>query len=271
MKIFYSIIYGLILFLLLSTTGAKAADGAGQITSAGSLLIVSQAGHDTNDDLDDEAWEEENWEDEWGASEVVADPLEPLNRFFFLFNDKLYYWVLKPVAKVYAAVTPDELHIAFRNFFDNLETPARAVNSLLQGKPRDSLTEVARFTLNSTVGIAGLADFAKDVLKLRSSEEDLGQTFAHYGAGAGFYIVWPFLGPSNLRDSVGMVGDSFLDPLVLLDAEDEVIIGARILKTINYTALTMGDYELFTETALDPYTAVKDAYQQYRKGLIENK
>ena len=114
-------------------------------------------------------------------------------------------------------------------------------------------------------------DFAKDVLGLHSSFEDLGQTFAHYGAGGGFYIVWPFLGPSNFRDSLGKLGDAYLHPVFFLDADWDVIIAAWSVETVNYTALTFGDYELFTETALDPYTAVKDAYQQYRNGLIQNK
>jgi len=219
----------------------------------------------------DDTLKDEEWEDEWEDSDTIADPLEPINRFFFHFNDKLYYWVLKPVATVYAGFLPDDLQIAIRNFFDNLRTPARAVNSLLQGNVRDSSTEVARFVLNSTVGIIGLGDFAKDIFDLRSSSEDLGQTLAFYGAGGGFYINWPFLGPSNFRDSLGMFGDSYMHPIILLGADDRVIIGAWTLDRVNYTALTLGDYELFTSTALDPYSAVKDAYQQHRKGLIENK
>ena len=222
-------------------------------------------------DPGDNAGEEEGWEEEWEDSATIADPLEPLNRFFFHLNDKLYFWVLKPVATVYSGFFPEELQIAFRNFFDNLRTPARAVNSLLQGNVRDSSEEVARFALNSTLGIVGIGDFAEDVLGLRSSYEDLGQTLAHYGAGGGFYINWPFLGPSNFRDSLGMLGDAYLHPIILLDAEWDVIIGAWAFEKVNYTALTLGDYELFTETALDPYAAVKDAYQQYRNGLIENR
>jgi phospholipid-binding lipoprotein MlaA len=103
---------------------------------------------------------------------------------------------------------------------------------------------------------------------MASTREDTGQTFGHYGAGGGFYIIWPILGPSNLRDSVGMVGDAFLDPLTYLDADWEVTTGIRVLETVNRTALTMGDYELLVETAIDPYSSVKDVYQQYRNGLI---
>jgi phospholipid-binding lipoprotein MlaA len=261
------------IFLLLFTAGhIWAGDAAGSSAASEPLLASGQAADNSStvDAWTEEEWEGE-WDDEWGPSDAIADPLEPLNRFFFHFNDKLYYWVLKPVARVYAGFFPDEMQIAIRNFFDNLRTPARAVSCLLQGRVKDSSEEVARFALNSTVGIVGLGDFAKDVLGLYSSEEDLGQTLAHYGAGGGFYINWPFLGPSNFRDSLGMLGDAYMHPIILLDADWEVTIGAWTFEKVNYTALTLGDYELFTKTALDPYAAVKDAYQQFRKGLIENK
>jgi len=268
---YYTFIAGIIFCLLFTLLGT----GEAGLVKSGPDGDSYSAPLETNQDSPDaenDSWAEDQWEDEWKAQPpVLADPLEPINRFFFHFNDKLYYWILKPVAKVYSAVFPEELQICFRNFFNNLKTPARAVNSLLQGNVRDSFHEVARFTLNSTVGIVGLGDFAKDAFNLDSSYEDLGQTFAYYGAGGVFYINWPFLGPSNLRDSLGLVGDSYLHPLFLFDADYDVIIGAWTFEKINYTALTLGDYELFTQTALDPYTAVKDAYQQYRNGLIENK
>jgi len=234
--------------------------------SAASSVESEQAPGST----EDSAWEEE-WDDEWETRDVLADPLEPLNRFFFHFNDKLYFWVLKPVARVYGVFFPEDIQIAIRNIFDNLRGPARAVNSLLQGNVSGSSSEVARVALNSTIGILGTGDFAKDAFGLQASNEDLGQTFAHYGAGGGFYICWPFLGPSNFRDSIGMFGDAQLHPLVLLNADWPVVIGAWTFEKVNYTSLTLGDYELFIETALDPYAAVKDAFQQYRNGLIENK
>ena len=221
-------------------------------------------------DVEDEAWDdEENWDDEWEEGDTIADPLEPLNRFFFHFNDKLYYWVLKPVTRVYSGIIPEELQVMVRNFFDNLRSPTRVVNCLLQGQVQDSSVELARFGLNSTLGIIGFVDFAKDVLDLLSTREDTGQTLGFYGAGGGFYINWPFLGPSNFRDSLGLIGDAYLHPIIFLDASNEVIIGMWTFEKVNQTALTLGDYELFTETALDPYAAVKDAYQQYRNGLIE--
>ena len=236
-----------------------------------SFVAATDAPFDYAPENAESTWEdEENWEDEWDAGETIADPLEPLNRFFFHFNDKLYYWVLKPVARAYSNILPEELRISVGNFFDNLLTPGRAVNCLFQGEVKDSSVEIARFVLNSTAGILGLGDFAKDVLDLRSSEEDTGQTLGYYGLGGIFYIVWPFLGPSNFRDSLGKIGDAYLNPVIFLDADWEVTVGLWTLDRVNYTSLTLGDYELFTETALDPYTAVKDAYQQFREGQLKN-
>ena len=254
--------------LLTSTTAWPGISGDSSSGIQSDVTHVATA--ETVSKAEENTWaEEDNWDNGWEEEKAIADPLEPLNRFFFQFNDKLYYWFLKPVARGYSAITAEDVRIAIRNFFDNLETPKRAVNSLLQGQVKDSSVEVARFVINSTVGFLGFADFAKDSFDLRSTREDTGQTLGYYGAGGGFFINWPLLGPSNLRDSIGFIGDAYLHPFQYLDGEDEIIIGARVLDRVNQTALTLGDYELFTETALDPYAAVKDAYQQYRNGLIK--
>jgi phospholipid-binding lipoprotein MlaA len=259
-----------VVFFLLLTTFYTWPRNAAASPSETQPDVVPVAAEEVTSDSKNGAWaEEDNWDDGWEDVEVIADPLEPLNRIFFRFNDKLYYWVLKPVAKGYTAITAEDVRIAIRNFFNNLKTPTRAVNSLLQGQVKDSAVEVARFVINSTLGFLGFADFAKDSFDLRSTREDTGQTFGYYGAGGGFYINWPVLGPSNLRDSIGRIGDVYLHPFQYLDVDDEILIGARVLDRVNQTALTLGDYELFTETALDPYAAVKDAYQQYRNGLIK--
>jgi len=256
-------------FVLLHTGTCAWASDASDLSSNPQTDVIFKTDGPASG-AENDAWDdEENWDDEWEEGETIADPLEPLNRFFFHFNDKLYYWVLKPVTRAYSAIVPEDIQISVRNFFDNLRSPTRAVNSLFQGQVHDSSVEVARFVLNSTVGIFGLGDFAKDVLDLRSTREDTGQTLGFYGAGGGFYINWPFLGPSNFRDSLGMVGDAYLNPIIFLDTSNEVIVGMWTFEKVNQTALTLGDYELFTETALDPYTAVKDAYQQYRNGLIK--
>jgi phospholipid-binding lipoprotein MlaA len=198
----------------------------------------------------------------------LADPLEPLNRALFVFNDKAYYWVMKPVAQGYAAIVPETARVSVRNFFRNITMPVRFVNNLLQGKIRNSGIELLRFLINTTTGIGGLFDPAKNDWHIEPRDEDLGQTLGKYGLGHGFYLVLPFLGPSSLRDTVGLAGDFFLDPVNYVD-DDRVVIGAHVLNTENEVSLRIGEYEDLTKSALDPYVAVRDAYSQHRAKKVE--
>lgn len=194
----------------------------------------------------------------------IADPLEPVNRVFFSVNDKLYFYILKPTAQVYNAVTPELARVGVKNAFSNLRYPIRLVGCLLQGKGGDALRETGAFLLNSTLGMLGLFDLAKNHESLRTNAEDLGQTFGAWGAGHGFYIVLPVLGPSSLRDGVGTVGDSFLDPVSYLNPWEHSM-AVKGYDKLNKTALSLGDYEALKEAAIDPYVAVRDAYAQHRE------
>lgn len=194
---------------------------------------------------------------------AVADPLEPVNRALFVFNDKAYFWVMKPVAQGYRAVVPEGIRVSVRNFFSNLAMPVRFVNNILQGKIRNGGVELARFAINTTAGIGGLFDPAGNDFHLGPRDEDLGQTFGMYGLGHGFYIVLPLLGPSSLRDAAGLAGDSFLDP-VLYAGDAGLVVGAKALKFENELSLRIGDYEDLKSSAVDPYVALRDAYLQYR-------
>ncbi|MDA8165648.1 MAG: MlaA family lipoprotein, partial [Desulfobacteraceae bacterium] len=206
------------------------------------------------------------------AAPSIADPLEPLNRFFYHFNDRLYFWVLKPVASRYAKTVPADIRTTIVNFFDNLLAPVRIVNNLIQIKPRKAGIELSRFVINSTLGIAGLGDPARDGFHLKPQYADLGLSLGHYGVGGGIYFVWPFLGPSNLRDTIGFVGDSYLSPLGYLTMDDPPAgIGANAGNTVNRVSFRIGDYESFKESAFDPYTALRDAYEQHRRSMIEGK
>lgn len=198
----------------------------------------------------------------------IADPLEPLNRVLFVVNDKAYFWILKPVARGYRAVVPEPVRIFVRNFFSNITMPIRFVNNLLQGKIRNSGVELIRFGINTTAGIGGLFDPAKNDFHFDPRDEDLGQTFGTYGLGHGFYIVLPLLGPSSLRDAAGLAGDSFLDP-VNHAGDVEVVVGAKALRTVNGLSLRIGEYEDLTKSAIDPYVAVRDAYSQYRAKQVK--
>lgn len=193
---------------------------------------------------------------------TVSDPLEPFNRLMFKFNDRLYFWVLKPVARGYSFVFPQDARVAIRNFFHNLFTPIRVVNDLLQGKLKRAGKELARFCINTTAGVFGFADVAAKEFNLKVPDEDFGQTLGVYGIGHGIYVVWPVVGPSSLRDTVGLIGDLLLDPLSYLNAEESLMM--RGVYTINNTSLRIGEYEDLKKSALDPYISLQDAYLQYR-------
>jgi phospholipid-binding lipoprotein MlaA len=197
----------------------------------------------------------------------IADPLEPVNRAFFHFNDKLYFWVLKPIATGYKAVIPEDGRVGVQNFFSNLTTPVRLVNCLLQAKLKGAGNEAVRFFLNSTLGMAGFLDPAKKELKIGKQEADFGQTLGVWGMGPAFYINWPILGPSTLRETVGYVGDVFLDPRTYLPNRP-IFYVVRPIELVNNTSLTLGEYENLKKAALDPYIALREAYHQYRQNKI---
>lgn len=197
----------------------------------------------------------------------VPDPLEKLNRATFYLNDKLYFWLLKPIAVGYRSVFPQPARTGVSNFFFNLKAPLRIVNNILQGKGEAAEAELARFLYNSTVGFLGLGDPAKKNPALNPTEEDLGQTLATYGISDGFYIVWPILGPSTLRDTVGFLGDGYLNPKTYIQPM-EASLGLKIYSTINTLSFRIGDYESLKKSALDPYTAFRDGYLQLRRSKI---
>jgi phospholipid-binding lipoprotein MlaA len=203
--------------------------------------------------------------------EAIADPLEPINRAFFQFNDKFYFWVLRPVASGYKAVIPQGVRVSVRNFFSNLSTPIRLVNCLLQAKFECGGTEAVRFLLNTTIGVAGFFDPAKTEFDIEKREKDFGTTLGFWGIGPAFYINWPILGPSSLRDSMGFVGDLFLDPENYLITSIPINLAVKSYDQVNETSLVLGEYEDFKRAALDPYIALKDAYYQYRQSKIRER
>jgi len=199
---------------------------------------------------------------------TIRDPIWPWNRAMYHFNDKLYFWLLKPVARGYRFVVPERGRIWVRNFFHNLTMPIRAVNCVLQGKGKKTADEIASFLVNTTWGILGFGDPAKNRLNIKKHDEDFGQTLQVYRMGNGFYIVWPIFGPSTVPDSIGLVGDRFLNPVTYVQPW-EASLGITAYNTVNDTSLKIGDYESIKEAAVDPYIAIRDAYIQYRKKKVE--
>lgn len=203
------------------------------------------------------------------TTETLSDPFEPINRVFYHFNDKLYFWLLKPAATGYKAVVPQMGRVGVRNFFYNLAFPIRFVNCLLQGKVNGAGLELTSFTVNSTVGMAGFVDIASKNLKIEKQVEDFDQTLGVYGFGPGFYITWPIIGPSSVRNTLGIFADGLLDPVNYIVDETKYNIAVKVYKTINNTSLVIGDYEDLKEAALDPYISIRDAYWQNRQSKVK--
>jgi phospholipid-binding lipoprotein MlaA len=202
---------------------------------------------------------------------TIADPLEPFNRAMYHFNDKLYFWMLKPVAQGYSKVVPEPARVSVKNFFANLAFPIRFLSCLLQADLSGAATEFGRFGINTVWGIGGLMDpAAGKELDLQKQDTDLGLTLASYGVGHGFYIVWPVLGPSSPRDSIEIVGDYFLYPVSYITPW-YAWLGVRSYQEVNSTSLRIGDYESLQDAAIDPYVAIRDAYVQYRLKKIKEK
>ena len=211
-------------------------------------------------------------EDSQKSSDLqISDPLEPINRAIFSFNDKLYMWAVEPTAKGYRAITPQWFRTGLKNFFHNIFTPVRLINCVLQGKQKKVGIELGRFMVNTTLSL-GFWDYAKDKQKLETSDEDLGQTLGYWGIGNGIYLMLPFFGPLTLRDSIGMAGEFFLNPFyysVTVNNAAGIRAGIHGLQKINTASFQIGDYESFKKAALDPYSAFKDAYIQYRQKQIK--
>jgi len=228
-----------------------------------------------SDSADEDEATDEDFEETFA---VIADPLQPFNRFMFDVNDKLYFYLLKPVAQAYKFVLPEPVRVSVRNVISNLSTPVRLVNCLFQGKFEGAAVEFSRFMVNTTAGVLGIFDLAKKYHHLDKQDEDFGQTLGFYGIGDGFYIVWPLLGPSSIRDTVGMAADYFASPHVYIDPDRDLLGIVDVNSTIptvvsgtslvNETSLSIGKYEEFKESSIDPYISMRNAYIENRKNKI---
>lgn len=221
------------------------------------------------------AQEIDEFDSEFGdvSKSEVFDPLSGYNRVMTNFNDLFYDHVLTPSAKGYAYVVPEIIREGIGNFFSNLFFPIRFANNLLQLKFDRAGGEVGRFLINSTFGFFGFFDPASKELKMQKYSEDFGQTLGYYGIGDGFYVVLPFLGPSNLRDVVGLGVDLSLSPVSYMthntlaykipnDAWQGAIFSAEYL--LNDYSFEPNRYEVFKKDALDLYPYLRDAYKQKR-------
>lgn len=198
----------------------------------------------------------------------AADPLEPINRAIYKFNDKVDEVVLKPVAEGYRRVTPGTVQTGVHNFFQNLEEPIVIVNGALQGKFQQAASDSARFFFNTTFGVLGLFDVASHMGHPKH-REDFGQTFGVWGFGEGWYLVLPFLGPSTVRDASGRLVDNQMD---LVTQHDEVRErnAAVALRLIDTRVQLLDATRVRDAAALDPYLYTREAFRQHRWNRIHD-
>jgi phospholipid-binding lipoprotein MlaA len=189
------------------------------------------------------------------------DPWEPLNRRVHHFNNVVDKYVASPLAHAYAEVVPRPVRLGVRNFFGNLGQPVNALNSLLQGKPAEAGQAVARFLINTTLGIGGIFDPASDANLSRSSE-DFGQTLGKWGWRKSRYVELPLFGPRTVRDVFGLIGDAPLSPLRQVE-EDTVRVFMQGLQLVDVRTQLFA-VDSMREGAADDYALVRDAWLQRR-------
>ena len=197
----------------------------------------------------------------------TRDPFERFNRSMFTFNDRLDRAVLEPLARGYNSITPQPVNTMISNFFNNIADIAVVANDVLQLEFGQALRNTTRIVYNTSFGIGGLFDVAR-FMELPKSQQDFGQTLAHWGVGEGYYLVLPVFGPSTTRDVWRLPVDAYLlDPTRTIDSED-VRWGLRGLNAIDTRAGLLGATRLLDEAALDPYSFMREAYLQRRRALI---
>ncbi len=242
-------------------------------TASASITVIKDGGKnviragkgkpaaDEDDDLDD-----------YRQTNLIADPIEPVNRGIFWFNHQLYHYAFHPLGRAYKTVFPSPVRTGIYNVFDNLEFPIRFVNDLLQWQPKRAGLETEKFVINSTAGVGGIFRPSNKVPWLKDvPKTDTGVTLAKWGVPHGCYIVWPVLGPKSLRDSAGFVGDLAMYPVTwvtygavggLSGATTLAVSGPDAART---TSDKIDTYDTLTRTSIDRYLSVRSAYEQNRK------
>ncbi|MDD3774871.1 MAG: VacJ family lipoprotein [Sulfurovaceae bacterium] len=242
--------------------------------------IISSSDVNTTNEINTNIGNTASFEEEFGDvnKTAVFDPFSGYNKFMTNVNDKFYKNIADPIATGYAKILPEKARVSVNNLIHHLRFPIRLANNLLQFKIKNSAEETGRFVVNTIFGLGGLFDPAKTDLGWERHDEDLGQTLGFYGLPDGPYIVLPILGSSNLRDTVGLVGDTYISPLYSADADNicykipqntyqDVLIGS--VEVINKTSLHLGEYDLIKKDALDLYSFLRDAYTQQRRQKIK--
>lgn len=260
--------------VLLSACAATPQNGpqTTEAASAGDPQATQIAQSDTGQTDGAESDGGDAWADsesgDFGPEPDDNDPLEVPNRMFFAFNEALDFMIIRPVAVTYRFIVPSGVRDSVRNFLRNLRSPVTLANDLLQGDLERAENTFARFFINSTIGLLGLFDIAADS-GYPYHDEDFGQTLGTYGAGEGFYLVLPVLGPSSLRDGTGRIVDIFLDPLTYL-APREFNLGRAAATGVDFRSRNIEELDALKADSLDFYARIRSLYRQNRESEINN-
>lgn len=225
---------------------------------------TSASGNDDFEDYDDDTL-------------VVPDPLEPWNRFWFGFNDVMITRVIKPVYTGYSTVTPSFMRTGLSNLWYHIKAPVRIVSRLLQGEFGMAGVEFGRFMANSMAGFGGLIDVSRNdrpLVPFTEQGADMGHTFAVWGVPEGWFVVWPFFGPNTVRSTFGLAGDYASSPWMwgvepIGPVPFWTAAGADVALRFNDMGSLINTYEALTKSAVEPYSAMRDAYIKYQRGLMD--
>jgi phospholipid-binding lipoprotein MlaA len=202
---------------------------------------------------------------------MQRDPLEKFNRSMYAFNEVVDKYALEPVARGYRAITPEPVREGVGNVLHNLRAPVTFANDVLQAAPARAGTTVARFGINSTVGVLGIFDVAS-TMGLEKHSEDFGQTLGRWGVPAGPYLVLPLMGPSTVRDTAGSVVDVGLNPLnyAEFDGDDAFRTTRTVLTVVDGREGALDAVQSIRETSIDPYVSIRTTYLILRESAVKN-
>ncbi|HEU4342782.1 MAG TPA: VacJ family lipoprotein [Candidatus Binatia bacterium] len=243
-------------FATASSAEVAAATAPAMVDEAQTIRTIAAAGTETG-------------EGSLAGEDFEHDPLESFNEKMFWFNrEVLDRFILKPAATAWDFIFPDPVQRGIHNVFDNLAVVRRVVNNTFQLKLGGAGREVARFTINSTIGLVGIFDVAKDGFGIEQSDEDTGQTFGVWGMGPGPYLILPFLPPLTVRDGVGYALDAAMTPYIYF-LPWYANAGMTATNTVNERSLNLDRFERVAESTVDLYGAVRNAYLQRRAAAIQ--
>lgn len=207
-----------------------------------------------------------------GSPEAVNDPLEPVNRVVFGFNEVADKALIRPAAEIYVFVAPDPVREAVHSFIRNLLSPLVVANQILQGDLQGAMDETGRFMANTVLGAGGIADVATSAA-IPNETEDFGQTLAVWGVDSGPYLVLPLLGPSSLRDAVGYAADTAADPIRIWGSatdREEWLLARTLTSGIDRRSRLLTEVDDLRRNSLDYYATIRSLYAQQRAAQIRD-